>query len=251
LLYFLTWRDIKVRYKQTAFGAAWAVIQPLALMVVFAGLFGQFAHVAPGSEDIPAPLFFYAGLVPWTLFASSLTSSSQSVVAGATLVSKVYFPRLIMPIAATGAFLIDFVIAMVILGVMMIAYGIAPTPTMLLLPAYTAVALITALGIGIGMSALNAKYRDIAYAIPFVVQFLFFITPVMYPATSAFVPTWLRPLYGLNPMVGVIEGFRWTLLHVGPRPGAMALISTIGAIVLLWLATMNFQRLERSFADVI
>src|SRR4026208_2229267 len=132
LLFFLTWRDIKVRYKQTAFGAAWAVIQPLALMVVFAGVFGEFAHVAPGSEDIPAPLLFYAGLVPWTLFASSLTSSSQSVVAGATLVSKVYCPRLIMPIAATGAFLIDFVIAMVILGVMMIAYGIAPTPTLLL-----------------------------------------------------------------------------------------------------------------------
>jgi homopolymeric O-antigen transport system permease protein len=251
LLYFLTWRDVKVRYKQTVFGAAWAVIQPFALMVVFSALFGQFVNETPNGADVPAPLFFYAGLVPWTLFSASLVGSSHSVVAGAGLVTKVYFPRLIMPIAATGSFLVDFLIAMAVLGGMMAFYGMSPTIAILWLPVFTLIALITALGIGIGMSALNAKYRDIGYAIPFVMQLLFFLSPVIYPATSAFIPPAIRPLYDLNPMVGVIEGFRWALLGIGDSPGQMTLVSAFMAIVLFVAALVYFRRLERSFADVI
>ena len=174
LLYFLTWRDVKVRYKQTAFGAAWALIQPLSLMVVFTVLFGQVVPEASGIGDIPAPIFFYCGLVPWTLFSSSLLGASQSVVAGSNLVTKIYFPRLIMPIAATGSHLIDFGIAMTVLVGMMVFYGIVPTPRMLWLPAFMLLTLITALGVGIGMSALNAKYRDVGYAVPFLIQILLF-----------------------------------------------------------------------------
>ena len=251
LLYFLTWRDIKVRYKQTVFGAAWAVIQPFALMVVFSALFGEFANEARNSADVPAPIFFYAGLVPWTLFSSSLTGSSQSVVAGRGLVTKVYFPRLIMPIAATGSFLVDFGIAMVVLVGMMIFYGVPPTMTVLWLPAFALLALVTSTGIGIGVSALNAKYRDVGYAVPFITQLLFFLSPVMYPTTSSFVPAAIRPFYGLNPMVGVIEGFRWALLGVGDGPGLMTLISGLMAVVLFLAALLYFRRLERSFADVI
>lgn len=251
LLYFLTWRDIKVRYKQTVFGGAWAIIQPFALMVVFSALFGRFVEEAPGSRDIPAPIFFYAGLVPWTLFASSLQGSSQSVVVGANLVRKVYFPRLIMPIAATGSFLIDFVIALLVLVGMMIFYGVAPTLNIAWLPLFALMALITSMGIGIGMSALNAKYRDVGYAVPFVVQVLLFLSPVMYPATSEFVSPALRELYGLNPMVGVIEGFRWALLGVGQGPSLVTVLSAVMAILLFFGALLYFRRLERSFADVI
>jgi lipopolysaccharide transport system permease protein len=251
LLYFLTWRDIKVRYKQTVFGAAWAIIQPLALMVVFSTLFGQFAERAPGNANVPAPVFFYAGLVPWTLFASSLGGSSASVVAGAALVTKVYFPRLIMPVAATGSFLVDFAIAMAVLIGMMIVYGIVPTIAVLWLPVFSLMAVVTSLGMGVGLSALNAKYRDIGYAVPFLTQLLFFLSPVMYPATSEFVSPALLPLYGLNPMVGVIEGFRWALLGVGEGPGLITLTTAVVASLLLVAALMYFRRLERSFADVI
>jgi lipopolysaccharide transport system permease protein len=251
LLYFLTWRDIKVRYKQTIFGAAWAIVQPFALMVVFSTLFGRFAEEAPGAADIPAPIFFYAGLVPWTLFASSLSGSSSSVVSSAGLVRKVYFPRLIMPIAATGSYLIDFVIALMVLVGMMIFYGIVPTATILWLPFFALMALITAMGFGIGMSALNAKYRDVGYAIPFIVQLLLFLSPVMYPATAEFVEPAIRPLYGLNPMVGVIEGFRWALLGIGKGPGLITLLTVLVSGCLFVVALLYFRRLERSFADVI
>jgi lipopolysaccharide transport system permease protein len=251
LLFFLTWRDIKVRYKQTIFGAAWAVIQPFALMVIFSALFGQFVNEAAGGADIPPPIFFYAGLVPWTLFSASLSGSSGSVVAGSNLVTKVYFPRLIMPIAATGSFLVDFAISLVVLLGMMIFYGIVPTVHILWLPVFTLIALISSLGIGIGMSALNAKYRDVGYAVPFVTQVLFFLSPVIYPATSSIVPSAIRPLYALNPMVGVIEGFRWALLGTGEPPRLMTLISAVTASILFVAACLYFRRLERSFADVI
>lgn len=251
LLYFLTWRDIKVRYKQTVFGAAWAILQPFALMVVFSTLFGQFAEEAPGGANLPAPIFFYTGLVPWTLFASSLSGSSGSVVAGAGLVTKVYFPRLIMPIAATGSYLIDFAIALAVLVGMMIFYGLVPTADILWLPLFALMALITSMGIGIGMSALNAKYRDIGYAVPFVVQLIFFLSPVMYPVTSEFVSPAIRPFYGLNPMVGVIEGFRWALLGAGQGPGLMTLLTAVIAGLVFVAALLYFRRLERSFADVI
>jgi lipopolysaccharide transport system permease protein len=251
LLYFLTWRDIKVRYKQTVLGATWAVIQPFALMVVFSALFGRFVNEAVGGSTVPSAVFFFAGLVPWTLFSASLAGSSQSVVAGRGLVTKVYFPRLIMPIAATGSFLVDFAIAMAVLLGMLVFYGIAPSVDILWLPVFALIALITSLGIGIGMSALNAKYRDIGYAVPFVMQLLFFLTPVMYPATSSFIPPAIRPFYGLNPMVGVIEGFRWALLGIGDGPGLMMLLSGVVAVLLFVAALVYFRRLERSFADVI
>jgi lipopolysaccharide transport system permease protein len=249
LLYFLTWRDVKVRYKQTFFGAAWALIQPLALMVVFTALFGRFVPETEGIEDIPAPIFFYSGLVPWTLFSASLLGSAQSVVTGSNLVTKVYFPRLIMPIAATGSHLIDFAIAMVVLFGMMIAYGVAPTPRILWLPALTALALVTALGIGVGMSALNAKYRDVGYAVPFLTQLLLFISPVAYPASNV-TDSSLAPLYFLNPMVAVIEGFRWCLLSTEPLP-ALTILSVATALILFLASVYYFRKLERSFADVI
>ena len=253
LLYFLTWRDVKVRYKQTIFGAAWAVIQPFILMIVLSALFGQFANTSPGGANagVPNSIFFYTGLVPWTLFSGALVGSSMSVVGGQGLVTKVYFPRLILPIAATGTYLIDFAIAMAVLVGMMIYYGIPPTLATLWLPLFTLIAVITSLGIGIGMSALNAKYRDIRYAVAFVVQLLFFLSPVMYPATSSVVPPAIRPFYGLNPMVGVIEGFRWSLLGIGEGPGLMTIMSAVVAVLLFVAAAVYFRRLERSFADVI
>ncbi|OFV83693.1 MAG: phosphate ABC transporter permease [Acidobacteria bacterium RBG_16_64_8] len=253
LLYFLTWRDVKVRYKQTVFGAAWAVIQPFMLMIVLSALFGRFTGTSQGGTNasIPNPIFFYAGLVPWTLFSGALAGSSGSVVGGQGLVTKVYFPRLILPIAATGTYLVDFAIAMAVLMGMMIFYGIAPTLAALWLPVFALIAVVTSLGIGIGMSALNAKYRDIRYAVGFVLQLLFFLSPVMYPATSSFVPSAIRPFYGLNPMVGVIEGFRWSLLGIGEGPSLMTLLSAVMAVLLFVAAVLYFRRLERSFADVI
>jgi lipopolysaccharide transport system permease protein len=253
LLYFLTWRDVKVRYKQTVFGAAWAVIQPFVLMIVLSALFGRFTGTSPGGESagVPNPIFFYAGIVPWTLFSGALVGSSASVVGGQGLVTKVYFPRIILPIAATGTYLIDFAIAMVVLVGMMIFYGIAPTLAILWLPIFTQIAVVTSLGIGIGMSALNAKYRDVRYAVAFVVQIWFFLSPVMYPANSSFVSPSVRPLYDLNPMVGVIEGFRWSLLGIGEGPDLTTLLSAATAILLFVAAVMYFRRLERSFADVI
>lgn len=251
LLFFLTWRDVKVRYKQTFFGAAWAVIQPLALMVVFTGLFGGSVKEVRGAENIPPAIYFYTGLVPWALFQASLTGSSMSVVSGANLVTRVYFPRLIMPIAATGSFLIDFFIAFVVLIGMMVLYGIEPTTNVLWVPVFTLLALISALGVGIGMSALNVKYRDVGYAVPFLLTLLLFLSPVAYPATGSYVPEALRPIYGLNPMVGVIEGFRWALLSVGDPPGLMTLVSAIVAVCLFIAAVIYFHRFERSFADVI
>jgi lipopolysaccharide transport system permease protein len=251
LLYFLTWRDVKVRYKQTAFGAAWAVIQPFVLMIVLSALFGRFTGTSEGGADVPNPIFFFAGLVPWTLFSGALAGSSESVVSGQGLVTKVYFPRLILPIAATGTYLVDFAIAMAVLIGMMVYYGIVPTLEILWLPIFTLIAVVASLGIGIGMSALNAKYRDVRYAVVFVLQLLFFLSPVMYPASSSFVPSAIRPLYALNPMVGVIEGFRWSLLGIGEGPGLMTVLSAVMAVLLFAGAVLYFRRLERSFADVI
>jgi len=247
LLYFLTWRDIKVRYKQTVLGAAWAVIQPFFMMVVFSLFFGHLAHVP--SDGIPYPVFVYCALLPWQLFAHALTESSNSLVANERLITKVYFPRLIVPISAVLGGLIDFCIAFVILLLMMFYYGIRPTWVIVALPAFTLLAIATALGVGLWLSALNVKYRDVRYTIIFLVQFWLFATPVAYP--SSIVPDRWRPLFGLNPMAGVVEGFRWALLGKSEGPGVLLAISVVVVILILIGGLYYFRRMEAEFADVV
>ncbi len=248
LLYFFVWRDVKVRYKQTFFGAAWAIIQPLVLMVVFTFVFGRVLQVEtpPG---VPKPIFYYAGLVPWTLFATSLTDASTSLVTSAALVRKIYFPRLILPISAVGSSLVDFVVALSIVFVMIFAYGLGISWRIVTLPLLTLMALLTALSFGLWVSALNAKYRDVRYAVPFVVQVLLFLTPVFFPASQ--LPPDIRALYFLNPMAGVVEGFRWALIDSYPPPGELALLSAVIMVVLLVGGLFYFRTAERTFADVI
>ena len=247
LLYFLTWRDIKVRYKQTVLGAAWAVIQPFFMMVVFSLFFGRLAHVP--SDGIPYPVFVYCALLPWQLFAHALTESSNSLVANERLITKVYFPRLIVPISAVLGGLIDFCIAFVILLLMMFYYGIRPTWVIVALPAFILLAIATALGVGLWLSALNVKYRDVRYTITFLVQFWLFATPVAYP--SSIVPERWRPVFGLNPMAGVVEGFRWALLGKSEGPGALLAVSVAVVILLLIGGLYYFLRMEAQFADVV
>lgn len=247
LLYFLTWRDVKVRYKQTVLGAGWAIIQPLLLMVVFSIFLGRLAGVP--SDDVPYPIFVYTALVPWTLFAQSLAGSSNSVVGSSNLVSKAYFPRLVLPLAATGSYILDFVIAMAVLVGMMFFYGMKPTPAIVWLPALMLLAVVTALAVGTWLAALNVRYRDVRYAVPFLVQLWLFATPVAYP--SSMIPEGWRLLFGMNPMAGVVEGFRWSLLGTETRPGALIALSATVTIVVLLGGVAYFRRLERTFADVI
>ena len=247
LLYFLMWRDVKVRYKQTLLGAAWAVLQPFLLMVVFSVVLGRLGGLP--SQGIPYPIFTYAALVPWTLFASSLAASSDSLVGNQMLISKVYFPRLILPIGAAGSFVIDFAIAMAILFVMMIAYGIAPTWNVVWLPLFTLLAFVTALAVGIVLSAVNVRYRDVRHAVPFGIQLWLFASPVAYSATL--IPPEWQGWYGLNPMAGVAEGFRWALLGTERPSLALLAASAAGAVALLVWGTAYFHRAERTFADVI
>ena len=247
LLYFLTWRDIKVRYKQTALGAAWAVLQPFMTMVVFSLFFGRLAGIP--SEGVPYPVFTYAALVPWTFFANGVTLSSQSMVGNSNLITKVYFPRLIVPVAAVVSGLVDFGIAMVVLLGMMVFYGIVPTWQVITLPAFLLLAFVTSLGVGLWLSALNVKYRDIRYIVPFLMQFWLFATPIAYPSTLLNEP-W-RTIYGLNPMVGVVEGFRWALLDTRTAPGLTTLLSAVAAFGLLVTGAYYFRRMEKTFADVV
>ena len=239
---------MKVRYKQTLFGGAWAILQPLALMVVFTFLFGTVLNVEtpPG---VPKPLFYYAGLVPWTLFAASMAAASASVSGNATLVAKIYFPRLILPISSVGSCLVDFVIALSFVFVMILVYDRGVTVHVVWLPLLTLLALLTALAIGLWLSALNARYRDVRYAIPFLVQILLFVTPVINSSTQ--VPADLQPLYFLNPMAGVVEGFRWALIDAAPAPGSMTVLSAIIMLLLLIAGIFYFRSAERTFADVI
>jgi lipopolysaccharide transport system permease protein len=247
LLYFLTWRDVKVRYKQTAIGAAWAVLQPLLTMVVFAVIFGAFIRVP--TDGLPYPVFAYTALLPWNFFASSLSRASSSLVNDASLISKVYFPRLLLPVSAVLSMTIDFGVAFIILLGMMAWYGIVPGLAVLTLPFFLLLALITALGCGLWLSALNVRYRDIAYITPFLIQVWLFLTPVAYP--SSIIPERWRALYGLNPMAGVVEGFRWALLNTAEAPQATILVST-GVVVLLFIGGIFwFRRLEQGFADVV
>jgi lipopolysaccharide transport system permease protein len=247
LLYFLTWRDVKVRYKQTALGAAWAVIQPLFMMIVFSLFFGHLAKVP--SDNIPYPIFSFCGLLPWQLFAHSLTESSNSLVANERLITKVYFPRLVVPIAAVMGGLVDFGIAFVILLGMMAYYGMVPGSAILALPGLIFLAIMTALAVGLWLSALNVQYRDVRYTINFLIQIWLFATPVAYP--SSVVPERWRPLYGLNPMAGVVEGFRWALLGKAGPPGPLLAVSIAVVIVLLIGGLYYFRRMEQLFADVV
>ena len=246
LLFFLTWRDIKVRYKQTALGAAWAVIQPLATMAVFSVFFGRLAKIP--SDGFPYPIWAYAGLLPWQLFSYALTESANSLVGSQALITKVYFPRLVIPISAVLGGLVDFAIAFCILLVFFIYYGIVPTAAVVTLPFFLLLAVATALGVGLWLSALNVNYRDVRYAIPFLTQFWLFATPIAYP--SSLIPARWRALYGLNPMAGVVEGFRWALLGTAP-PGPMLIVSTLMVVALLVGGLFYFRRMERTFADIV
>lgn len=246
LLYFFVWRDLKVRYKQTAFGAAWAVLQPVLLMAVFSVSLGRLPGVGP--SNVPYPLFVFAGLVPWTLFSASLSGAANSMVVGEGIITKVYFPRLLLPFASVGSFLLDFGISLCALGLMMAYYGAVPTLAIIWLPALTLLALVTALGIGTFLSAVNVKYRDVKYVLPFLVQLLMFASPVVY--TSALVPAEWRTVFALNPMTGVVEGFRWALIG-GARPDDLIVVSAAASVLIFVGALAYFRRVERTFADVI
>ncbi len=255
LVYFLIWRDIKVRYKQTALGAAWAIIQPFFTMIVFTIFFGKLAGVP--SDGVPYPIFSYTGLLPWGLFAKALSDAGRSMVANRSMITKVYFPRLVIPIASVLSGLVDFAIGFVVLIGMIIYYNyipipsaqINPTAAIITLPFFILLALITALGVGLWLSALNVKYRDINYIIPFLTQFWLFITPIAYP--SSIVPEQWRWLYALNPMTGVVEGFRWALLGVETAPGLMLAVSFTVSILTLISGMFYFRRMERTFADIV
>lgn len=248
LFYFLTWRDIKVRYKQTALGAAWAIIQPLLTMVVFSLFFGKLAKVP--SDGIPYPIFSFAALVPWTFFSNGLSQSSNSLVTSANLISKVYFPRLVIPISGVLGGLPDLFLSFFVLIGMMFFYGIYPTAVSLLwLPLFLLLALATALGVGLWFSALNVEYRDVRYTIPFLTQLWLFATPIAYPSSLLSEP-W-RTLYGLNPMVGVVEGFRWALLGTDTAPGPIIIVSSLASLAILIGGAFYFRRMEKTFADVV
>jgi lipopolysaccharide transport system permease protein len=247
LLYFLAWRDIKVRYKQTAIGVAWAVLQPLAMMAVFTVFFGRLASMP--SQGIPYPLFSFAALLPWQLFSRTITESTNSLVADQRLITRVYFPRIIIPLATTVSGLADFAISAGLLFVLMLFYRVIPGAAVVWLPAFVALMLVAALGVGFWLSALNVEYRDVRYALPFVSQFWLFVTPVVYP--SSLVPEKWQILYGLNPMVGVIEGFRWALLGVGEGPSPMLAVSSAIAIALFVSGLVWFHRREQTFVDTL
>jgi homopolymeric O-antigen transport system permease protein len=247
LLFFLIWRDLKVRYKQTVLGAAWAVIQPLLTMVLFSLFFGRLAKVP--SDGIPYPIFSYAALVPWTFFASGLSGASNSLVASAQLIRKIYFPRLVIPTASVVSGIVDFGIAFSVLLLMMLHYGYGPSwKTLLLLPLLL-LTLATSLGVGIWLSALNLQFRDVRYTVPFLVQLWLFATPIAYP--SSLLPDRWRTLYAVNPMVGVIEGFRWALLDTDTAPGPMVGVSTLFALAILVSGVLYFKRVEKQFADLV
>ncbi|MFC1986956.1 ABC transporter permease [Chloroflexota bacterium] len=248
LLYFLTWREIKVRYKQTVLGFAWAILQPLFMMIVFTLFFGELAGLKERTGGIPYPLFNYAALLPWTLFAEGIMRSSNSLVQDQNLVKKVYFPRLVMPLSGILSPLVDFAIAFIILIGMMFYFGYPPTIKILMLPVFILLALLTSLGVGLWLSAINAKYRDVRYVIPFLIQLWLFASPVVY--SSSLLPKQFQVIYGLNPMAGVIEGFRWTLLGTEPPASLIAISATIVVMILI-SGAFYFRYNERTFADVI
>ena len=247
LLYFLVWRDVKVRYSQTFLGVAWAILQPTLTMVAFTVFLGRLARVP--SDGAPYPLFSLAGLVPWTFFATALTLGANSLSGNANLIDKVYFPRLLLPLASVVGSTLDFALAFGLLLVLQLAYGISPPAQVAALPLFLLLLLITTLGLVFWVSAMSARYRDVRHAIPFLVQLLLLVTPIAYP--SSLVPERWRTLYAMNPMAGVVEGFRWSLLGIGRPPGMPMLVSIIAALALLFTGALYLRRAERTFADVL
>ena len=247
LVYFFVWRDVKIRYKQTAIGAAWAVLQPLLTMILFTLVFGKLAHIS--SEGLPYPIFYYSALLPWMYFATSLQNATSTIVDNQRLITKVYFPRLALPLSSVFSGLADFGVSFLMFIAMMIYYGTRPTAAILWFPVFLFLALLTALGVGLWLSALNAIYRDVRYVVPFLVQFWMFASPVAYP--SSLVPEKWRWLYGLNPMSGVIEGFRWSLAGHGDPPGRMLFVSIGVVLIVLAGGVSFFQKMETTVADVV
>lgn len=247
LLYFLVWRDVKVHYKQSVLGVAWAIIKPVVTMIVFSVIFGNLLAVSSG--DVPYPVFTYTALLPWTLFATGVTQAGVGLVSNAHLISKVYFPRLLVPLANVLGTLVDFAIAFVVLLALMLYYGITPGWAILALPFFLLMALLAALGIGLWLSALQVRYRDIGHITPFLVQIGMFATPIAYPITL--VPARWQSLYSLNPMVTVVEGFRWALLERAPVPGHLLVIATLVVVCVFISGLFFFRRAERDFVDVV
>jgi lipopolysaccharide transport system permease protein len=247
LLYFLTWRDVKVRYKQSIIGAGWAIAQPLLTAVVFSLFFGRLVGVP--SDGLPYPMFAMAALVPWTFFANSLTQASNSIVTSANLIQKIYFPRLVLPISAAAGAALDFAIAFAVLVGMMAVYGIHPTMRLAVVPLLALLVMVTSLGVGISLAALHVQFRDVKHVVPFLVQIWLFSTPVAYP--TSLVPEAWRLLYGLNPMVGVVEGFRWALLGSPVSVGGLIAVSAAASVLMLIGGVFYFRRVEITFADVV
>lgn len=246
LLYFLTWRDVRVRYKQTALGAAWAILQPVTTMLIFTFIFGRIAKLDSG--DVPYSIFVYTALVPWTFFSTAITQAAQSLVLQERILTRVYFPRLLIPMAAIGAVLVDLGFTFLVLGVLLLWFGILPGLAILTLPLFILLAVLAASAVGLWLAAINVRYRDVRYISPFLVQLWFFITPVGYPADE--VPDAWRWLYDLNPMVGVVDGFRWAVLGA-EAPGSSLVISIVVTLVGLTAALFHFRRLEATFADEV
>lgn len=247
LLYFIAWRDVKVRYAQAAIGVAWAVLQPLLMMLVFTVFLGRLAKVP--SDGLPYPVFALGGLVPWTYFANATAGATESLVSSSNMVSKVYFPRLVIPLGAVLSWLPDLFVSSTILVTVMLVYGITPTWTVILLPVFAAFAVLAAASVSVWLSALNVAYRDVRYAVPFIIQVWLFGTPVVYPASL--IPDQYRILYGINPMAGVVEGFRWAVVGGASPPWSLMTVSAVMAGLLLVAGLYNFRRVEHGFADVI
>lgn len=247
LLYFLVWRDVKVRYKQTALGVGWVVIQPLATTLIFTIIFGNLAKIP--SENLPYAVFAMAGLIPWNYFSGAFARGGASLVGSANLISKVYFPRLIVPLSSIMVGLIDSAIVFLVLLALMLFYGILPRAEIVTLPLFLLLAVATALGVSLWLSALNVQYRDVGYLVPFIAQFWMYATPIVYPASL--IPDKWRVLYGLNPMTGVVEGFRWALFGTGEGPGPMLAVSTLMVLAVLISGAYFFKRMEDTFADVV
>jgi len=248
LVYFLIWRDVKVRYKQTLLGAGWAILKPLLAMVVFTVIFAGLANLK--TDGIPPPVFYFSGLLPWVLFQDGVTKAGNSLVASSNLITKVYFPRMAIPLALVVSGLVDFALSFVVLIAMGIYYKIPLTPAASLLPIFLLLCLISTLGVGLWLAALNVSYRDVGYVVPFLLQAWFYATPVVY-STSLIPPGIASVLYGLNPMAGVVQGFRWAIVGTAPPPPGMLLASLLIGLLLLFSGTFVFRRMERSFADVV